>query len=85
MSREAVELMVGRAVVDREFCARLLAQPHVAAEEYELNEFERRMLRSIRASSLADFAGNLERLLDQARPVRRARAASHFPKRRATA
>src|SRR5438067_9364826 len=44
MSREAVNLLVGRAVVDRAFCALLLTRPREAAQEFDLSEAERQLL-----------------------------------------
>ncbi len=60
MSREAIEQMVGRAIVDREFRTLLLACPLQAAESYELTEFERRLLGQIGANGLDEFARQLE-------------------------
>ena len=86
MSREALDLMVGRAVVDRAFRALLLTRPRDAGREYDLSEFERRLLTRIRADSLAGFAGALERLLDQApTPPRSPRTAALPARRRASA
>ena len=77
MSRDAVEQMVGRAVVDREFRAQLLAYPSEAAKSYLLSEIEQRLLGRIRAESLADFARILELMLDQPPfTVRRVRPAA---------
>ena len=65
MSRDAVEQMVGRAVVDRAFCSRLLASPIDAAREYDLSEFERHLFAQLRADTLAELAMMLESQLNR--------------------
>jgi hypothetical protein len=85
MSRDTIEQIVGRAVVDRAFCSQLLEYPSQAAEGYPLSEVERRLLDHIRAGTLAEFARKLEHGLEDgglaARrvaepPLRRARRAT---------
>ena len=86
MSREAVNLLVGRAVVDRAFCALLLTRPREAAQEFDLSEAERQLLVRIRAGSLAAFAASLEQLLERAPLPRRGRHGPPLPTgRRASA
>jgi len=88
MSRDAVEQMVGRAVIDRAFCSLLLASPADAAREYDLSEFERRLFARLRAGSLEELAQLLEQRLDQlplGRPERRPRETPMARARRATA
>jgi len=78
--------MVGRAVVDGEFRMQLLASPAKAAGGYDLSEFERRLLKRIRAESLAEFASALEALLNPpSGPGRRRPAAPIWQERRASA
>ena len=85
MSRDAVEQMVGRAVVDRAFCSLLLTSPADAAGEYDLSEFERRLLTELRAHDLADFAGQLEARLRTPPLGHRPREFTLGRKRRASA
>jgi hypothetical protein len=86
MSRNAIEQIVGRAVVDRLFCAELLEFPSQAVEGYPLSEVERRLLDQIRAVTLADFARKLEhRLEDRALADRRATEPQLRRARRASA
>jgi hypothetical protein len=86
MSREAVEQIVGRAVIDGEFRAHLLASPTDAARAYDLSAFERGLLRHIRAANLADFALALEERLNAPTGAGRRRASeTTWRERRASA
>jgi hypothetical protein len=85
MSRDAIEQIVGRAVVDRAFCNQLLEYPSRASEGYSLSEVERRLLDQIQAGTLTEFARKLEHRLEDGgladrraaeSPLRRARRAT---------
>lgn len=52
--------LIGTAVVDKAFRARLLADPGTAAQEFDLTPDEYRLVASIRAHSLAEFAQKLD-------------------------
>ncbi len=52
--------LIGTAVVDRAFRARLLADPGAAAQGFDLTPDEYRLVASIRASSLTEFAQKLD-------------------------
>ncbi|HHH42099.1 MAG TPA: hypothetical protein ENK56_08865 [Chloroflexi bacterium] len=57
MSYQALEMLVGEAIIDQEFRSRLLngQRPHIL-QQYDLTPEERRMLLSIQANSLEEFA-----------------------------
>jgi hypothetical protein len=57
MSREALEAVIGRAVIDEEFRLALFADPDAALAGYELTEGELAALRTIDAENLDAFAG----------------------------
>jgi hypothetical protein len=57
MSREALEAVIGRAVIDEEFRLALFADPDAALAAYELTEGELVALRTIDAENLDAFAG----------------------------
>lgn len=77
MSEQALNQMVGRALVDRDFCHRLLSNPAGASISFDLSPDERQALCDIRANSLkqlakelcrwteSNVAGNGHRPLDQ--------------------
>jgi hypothetical protein len=52
--------LIGTAVVDKAFRARLLADPGTAAQGFDLTPDEYRLVASIRARSLAEFAQKLD-------------------------
>lgn len=57
MSREALETVIGRAVIDVEFRLALFADLEETLAGYELTERELAALRTIDAESLDAFAG----------------------------
>ena len=70
MSYQALEMLVGEAIIDREFRTRLLngQRPHIL-QQYDLTPEERRMLLSIQANSLEEFAARIYQWLQtQAHP-----------------
>lgn len=60
MSKEAIEAIIGKAVVDRQFRAALFADPDQALAGYDLTEEEIAGLRAIDAESLDSLAGLLD-------------------------
>ena len=65
MSRETLQAIVGTALVDREFAQQLLHRTPEALRRFNLTEDEYRTVAAIRASSLEQFAGQLDRLLSR--------------------
>lgn len=59
MSEQALNQMVGWALVDRDFCHALLSNPVGASTGYDLTPEERRVLCDIRANSLQQLAKEL--------------------------
>ena len=57
MSRDALEAVIGRAVIDEEFRLALFADPDSALAGYELTEAELAALRTLDAENLDAFAG----------------------------
>ncbi len=57
MSREALEAVIGRAVIDEEFRVALFADPDAALAGYALTEGELAALRTLDAENLDAFAG----------------------------
>ena len=60
MSRQVLEAVIGRAVLDKDFRVTLFAEPEVALIEYELTEDELAALKSLDAESLDACAAMLE-------------------------
>ena len=60
MSKEAVEAIVGRAVIDDAFRETLLLHPDRALAGYDLDEGDLDVLRETGAESLEAFAGSLD-------------------------
>ena len=60
MSQEAVQAVIGKAVLDSEFREALFADPDEALEGYELTEEEVAALKSIDAETIESFAGSLD-------------------------
>ncbi len=52
MSREALEAVIGRAVIDARFCLALFADPDATLAGYELTEGELAALKTLDAESL---------------------------------
>lgn len=59
MSRQALEAVIGRAILDEEFRLALFADPETALVEYELTEQEMAAIRSVDAESLEASAVGL--------------------------
>jgi hypothetical protein len=60
MSKEAVESVIGRAVLDGQFRESLFAEPEEALEGYELTEEEVAGLKAIDAETMESLAGTLD-------------------------
>lgn len=60
MSMEAVQTVIGRAVIDAEFRERLIANAREACVGYDLTEAELNALEALDAGSLQAFAGTLD-------------------------
>ena len=59
MSREALELLVGIALVNRRFRFRLLRRPDETLPGFDLNPQEREMILRIHEETLEDFIAEL--------------------------
>ena len=82
MSRQAIEQLVGRAIVDCAYRTRLLANPASALDDFELSDIERQRIGRIRAFDLGDFARRLERILEHpARPLSASAGPARQPRR----
>ena len=60
MSKEAVEAVIGKAVLDSEFREALFANPEEVLAEYDLTEEEVAALRAIDFETMESFAGTLD-------------------------
>jgi hypothetical protein len=60
MSQQAVQNLIGRAVMDVEFRELLFSDPDKAFEGYDLTEEEKTVLRNLDADEVASFAGKLD-------------------------
>jgi hypothetical protein len=60
MTKEGVEAIIGRAVLDRKFRERLFADPEQALAGYGLTEAEVAVLKGIDAEAFQSFAGILD-------------------------
>ncbi len=60
MSKQAVEAVIGRAVVDSEFRDILFEDPDRALAGYDLAEAEVAALKAVDAEAMASFAGSLD-------------------------
>jgi hypothetical protein len=60
MSKQALEAVIGKAVMDSEFREALFADPDKALEGYELAEEEVAALKAIDAETVESFAGTLD-------------------------
>jgi hypothetical protein len=60
MSKEAVQNLIGRAVMDEEFRKLLFSDPEKALEGYDLTPQEKKLLLSLDPEEVADFAGKLD-------------------------
>ncbi len=61
MTAELLNVLVGAAVTDGEFCQALLSNPGRAARQFGLAPEDVEMVSKIHARSLAEFAGQLLR------------------------
>ncbi|MGD2147743.1 MAG: Franean1_4349 family RiPP [Anaerolineae bacterium] len=60
MSKEAVQAVIGKAVMETEFRELLFANPEEALEGYELTDTEVAALKAIDAETMESFAGELD-------------------------
>ena len=60
MSQKAVQILIGRAVMDEAFRKLLFSDPDKAFEGYDLTEEEKTILRALDAEEVANFAGKLD-------------------------
>lgn len=60
MSKEAVEAIIGKAVLDGQFREALFAEPEEVLAEYDLAEEEVAALRAIDFETMESFAGTLD-------------------------
>lgn len=60
MSKQAVEAIIGKAVVDGEFRAALFSDPNETLAGYELTEVEVAALKAIDLETLESFASTLD-------------------------
>jgi hypothetical protein len=60
MSKEALQAVIGKAVMDSEFREALFADPDKALEGHELTEGEVAALKAIDAETMESFAGSLD-------------------------
>lgn len=60
MTQQAVESIIGKAVMDGEFREVLFANPNVALADYPLTDGETAALKSVDAETLESFAGALD-------------------------
>jgi hypothetical protein len=59
MTAELLNVLVGAAVTDRDFCQALLTNPGSTARRFGLEPEDVEALSGIRARSLSEFAGQL--------------------------
>ena len=60
MSRQVVQSLIGRAVMDQEFRELLFSDPDKTFEGLDLTEEEKTLLRNLDPDEVADFAGKLD-------------------------
>jgi Ribosomally synthesized peptide prototyped by Frankia Franean1_4349. len=65
MSRQAVEQVVGRLVLDPEFRRQLTQQPDAALAQYDLTQEEREQIGKADAQEVNQAAGELEQRLSK--------------------
>jgi hypothetical protein len=66
MSKEAVEAIIGKAVLDSDFREALFADPDKALAGYELTEQEVATLKGIDAETMESLAGTLDERISKA-------------------
>jgi hypothetical protein len=73
MSQAALQVLVGTALTDSEFCAELLnGKRHTLLLAFEFSDEERGFIQAIQAGSLQEFAARLDEWLQvQSLPSRR--------------
>ena len=69
MSRQALEAIIGRAILDEEFRLALFADPEVALVEYELTEDELAALKSVDAEGLDACVRSIGRRVELVLPA----------------
>lgn len=69
MSREAVEAIIGRAVLDSEFRSALFANAEETLAGYGLSDVEMTALKAVDAETLESFAGVLEDRISKSLPI----------------
>jgi hypothetical protein len=78
MSRQALEAIVGRAILDAEFRLAFFANPDAAVLGYELSEEEMAALKRLDAENLDACGDSLgRRVAMNAPPIRNERGATH--------
>ena len=60
MSQDAVQSLIGRAVMDKAFRELLFKDPDQAFEGYDLTDKEKTILRELDADEVESFAGKLD-------------------------
>lgn len=60
MSKEAVEAIIGKLVLDTEFREALFANPNEVLAGYDLSEAEVAALKAVDAEAMESFAGTLD-------------------------
>jgi hypothetical protein len=66
MSQEAVQAIIGKAVLDSEFRQALFADPVAALEGYDLTEQEVATLKGIDSETMESLAGTLDERISKA-------------------
>ena len=66
MSQEAVQAIIGKAVLDSEFRQALFADPEAALEGYDLTEQEVATLKGIDSETMESLAGTLDERISKA-------------------
>ena len=66
MSREAVEQVIGKAMLDEKFRAAIFANPDEAYKGYDLTEEEVAALKAIDAETVESMAGALDERVSKA-------------------
>lgn len=66
MSREAVEALIGKAVLDERFRAAVFANPDEACASYDLSEEEVAALKALDAETIEAMAGILDERVSKA-------------------
>ena len=66
MSKEAVETVIGRAVLERDFREALFASPEDALADYDLTSEEVAALKTIDAETMEALAGTLDERISKA-------------------